>query len=158
MRSWKTDDSSQLSPHCAAKGKCTEEHGHEYREPTAEEWREFQQHFELRKVELGTCGRPYGSPCNHEHACIRCPMLRLDPQQGPRLAGIIQNLTDRITEARINGWAGEAEGLQVSLQAARTKLASLRRTPDPRPSGNTLLGIPVIRGSHESTAPPRPHP
>jgi hypothetical protein len=40
----------------------------EYREPTPEEWREFQQHFALRKVELGSCGRPYGSPCQHEHA------------------------------------------------------------------------------------------
>lgn len=42
----------------------------EYREPTDAEWDEFQQHFQLRKVELGTCGRPYGSPCNHEHACL----------------------------------------------------------------------------------------
>jgi len=40
----------------------------EYREPTDDEWREFQQHFELRKLELGTCGRPYGTPCKHEHA------------------------------------------------------------------------------------------
>ena len=40
----------------------------EYREPTADEWREFNQHFAMRKVELGTCGRPYGSPCKHEHA------------------------------------------------------------------------------------------
>jgi integrase len=39
----------------------------EYRDPTDEEWREFQQHFALRKVELGTCGRPYGTPCKHEH-------------------------------------------------------------------------------------------
>lgn len=28
----------------------------EYREPTEQEWDEFQKHFELRKVELGTCG------------------------------------------------------------------------------------------------------
>jgi hypothetical protein len=28
------------------------------------EWQEFQQHFELRKLELGTCGRPYGTPAN----------------------------------------------------------------------------------------------
>lgn len=40
----------------------------EYREPTEEEWKQFQQHFQLRKVALGTCGRPYGSPCQHEHA------------------------------------------------------------------------------------------
>jgi len=42
----------------------------EYREPTDQEWAEFQQHFELRKLELGTCGRPYGTPCKHEHACF----------------------------------------------------------------------------------------
>ena len=53
--------------------------GEEYREPTDDEWREFEQHFTLRKVELGTCARPYGTPCKHEHACIRCPMLRVDP-------------------------------------------------------------------------------
>jgi hypothetical protein len=34
----------------------------EYREPTAGEWREFEEHFEMRKLELGTCGRPYGTP------------------------------------------------------------------------------------------------
>jgi site-specific recombinase XerD len=39
----------------------------EYREPTAGEWREFEEHFEKRKLELGTCGRPYGTPCQHEH-------------------------------------------------------------------------------------------
>lgn len=37
----------------------------EYREPTAQEWTEFQQHFEQRKVSLGTCARPYGTPCHH---------------------------------------------------------------------------------------------
>lgn len=41
-----------------------------YREPTDEEWTEFQDHFQLRKLELGTCGRPYGTPCAHEHACF----------------------------------------------------------------------------------------
>ncbi|GLW74957.1 hypothetical protein Kpho02_72540 [Kitasatospora phosalacinea] len=40
----------------------------EYRDPTAEEWEEFHKHFAKRKVELGTCGRGYGTPCAHEHA------------------------------------------------------------------------------------------
>ena len=115
----------------------------EYREPTAEEWREFQQHFELRKLELGTCGRPYGTPCKHEHACIRCPMLRVDPKQRGRLIEIIQNLTDRITEARMNGWLGEVQGLQTSLQAARDKLGSLERTLKNGRAGVTDLGIPI---------------
>ena len=116
----------------------------EYREPTADEWREFNQHFAMRKVELGTCGRPYGSPCKHEHACIRCSMLRVDPTQRTRLIEIIRSLTDRIVEAKLNGWLGEVEGLNVSLEAARTKLVSLERTS--RSGGSiTQLGIPVIR-------------
>lgn len=122
----------------------------EYREPTDEEWREFQDHFQLRKLELGTCGRPYGTPCNHEHACIRCPMLRVDPRQRPRLAEIIANLKDRITEARANGWLGEVQGLQVSLDAAMAKMASLTRAERNRQVGVTDLGLPVIRERGES--------
>ncbi|WP_319459254.1 hypothetical protein [Micromonospora sp. RTP1Z1] len=117
----------------------------EYREPTDAEWLEFQQHFELRKVELGTCARPYGSPCRHEHSCIRCPLLRVDHNQRPRLVEIIRNLADRITEAKRNGWLGEVQGLQVSLNEAQTKLVSLDRRA--AGSGPTLLGIPIIRGT-----------
>jgi integrase len=36
----------------------------EYREPTDDEWREFQQHFQTRKLELGEGGRPYGTPAS----------------------------------------------------------------------------------------------
>jgi len=57
----------------------------EYREPTDAEWEDFLSHFEKRKVELGICGRAYGTACQHEHACIRCPMLRPDPRQQLRL-------------------------------------------------------------------------
>ena len=53
----------------------------EYRTPTDEEWQEFLGHFERRKVSIGTCGRAFGTPCIHEHACIRCSMLWPDPAQ-----------------------------------------------------------------------------
>ena len=49
-----------------------------------DEWEEFEEHFDKRKVELGTCGRPYGTPCAHEHACIRCPMLASTRRMLPR--------------------------------------------------------------------------
>jgi hypothetical protein len=42
----------------------------EYREPTDSELIDFRDHFQLRKVALGTCDRPYGTPCQHEHACF----------------------------------------------------------------------------------------
>ena len=116
----------------------------EYREPTDQEWQEFQKHFQLRKLALGTCGRPYGSSCQHEHACLRCAMLRVSPQQRPRLAEIIHNLHERIAEARMNGWLGEVQGLEVSLGAAKRKLASLDRSIERnRRSGPADLGMPA---------------
>ncbi len=99
--------------------------GEEYRTPTDEEWDEFLGHFERRKVALGECGRAYSSPCIHEHSCIRCPLLRVEPGQRQRLAGIRDNLTARITEALREGWLGEAEGLKVSLAAAEAKLVQV---------------------------------
>jgi hypothetical protein len=71
-------------------------------------------------------------------------MLRVDPNQRNRLIEIVRNLTDRIDEARANGWFGEVQGLQISLEAARAKLVSLDRASRSRGS-ITQLGIPMIR-------------
>ena len=98
----------------------------EYRSPTDEEIDEFHQHFTRRKVELGICGRPYGTPCQHEHACIRCAMLQPDPAQRSRLQEIIDNLHERRKEAQERGWLGEIEGLDISLLAAQQKLARMQ--------------------------------
>jgi hypothetical protein len=49
----------------------------DYRAPTDAELDEFHAHFLKRKVELGSCGRAYGTPCIHEHACIRSMRNRL---------------------------------------------------------------------------------
>ncbi|MDQ1013570.1 hypothetical protein [Streptomyces afghaniensis] len=57
---------------------------------------------------------------------------------------IIQNLRERVREVRANGWLGEVEGLQVSLDAATAKLNSLKRTPtDGRPQ-LVDLGMPLF--------------
>lgn len=74
--------------------------GAEYREPTEAEWTEFEQHFTLRKVALGNCDRPYGTPCIHEHACARCPMLRPEPSRVPVFVELEENLQQRLVEAR----------------------------------------------------------
>lgn len=95
----------------------------EYRQPTDAEWDEFLGHFQRRRLALGDCGRAYGTSCIHEHSCVRCPLLRVDPNQHQRLIDIRDNLLARITEAEREGWAGEAEGLRVSLAAAKDKLA-----------------------------------
>jgi hypothetical protein len=82
-------------------------------------------HFEKRKVSVGTCARAFGSPCVHEHACVRCSLLRPDPAQRGRLEEIRANLHDRIAEAEREGWLGEIEGLKVSLAGTEDKLAQI---------------------------------
>lgn len=98
----------------------------EYRTPTPAEWEEFESHFVKRKVGLGSCGRAYGTNCHHEHACLRCSLLRPDPDQMDRLQEIIANLTDRVAEAEQNNWLGEVEGLKISLSGAEDKLTQMQ--------------------------------
>ena len=126
----------------------------EYRTPTDAEWEEFLGHFERRKLALGDCARAYGTSCIHEHSCIRCPMLRIDPAQRHRLQEIRDSLTDRIAEAEREGWAGEAEGLQVSLAAAAARLAEA----DAHRNTAADLGMPAYRDSagRLTAGPPKP--
>ena len=123
----------------------------EYRAPTEQEWEEFLGHFERRRVALGDCGRAYGTSCIHEHSCIRCPLLRVDPAQRPRLEAIRVNLAARIAEAEREGWRGEAEGLKVSLAAADAKLTQLD-TLAARRAATVDLGLPAYRDIAARTA------
>jgi integrase len=127
----------------------------EYRTPTDEEWDAFLAHFEKRKVSVGTCARAFGTPCIHEHACVRCSLLRPDPAQRARLEEIRANLHDRIAEAEREGWLGEVEGLKVSLAGAEDKIAqagaSLRRKADAVHLG--MPAFPDIAGRSSSAQP-----
>ncbi|UKD50795.1 site-specific integrase (plasmid) [Amycolatopsis sp. FU40] len=115
--------------------------GEEYRTPSDQEWDAFLAHFEKRKLSLGTCARAFGTPCIHEHACLRCSLLRPEPGQRDRLAEIRDNLLDRIAEAEREGWIGEVEGLEISLAGAEEKLSKLDQAPN---STVTVLGLPAF--------------
>ncbi|GAB3147344.1 site-specific integrase [Micromonospora sonneratiae] len=115
----------------------------EYRDVTTTEWDEFLAHFELRKVALGTCGRDHGTPCQHENACVRCPLLRVDPAQRPRLEEIHANLADRLQEAKDQGWLGEVAAIETTMAAAQQKLTAMRELEDRR--SVTHLGMPDVR-------------
>jgi hypothetical protein len=122
----------------------------EYRTPTDAEWEDFLGHFERRKLSVGTCARAYGTACIHEHACVRCSLLRPDPAQHGRLEEIRDNLVARIAEAEREGWLGEVEGLRISLAGAQDKLAQMHR----RASGGTAidLGMPRIAAAQPTQA------
>jgi hypothetical protein len=113
----------------------------EYRTVTSEERDEFLGHFERRKLALGECGRAYGTECNHEHACVRYPVLITSPAERPRLIEIRDNLRDRISEAEREGWLGEVEGLRVSLTAADEKITQLDARQE-RKKSPIFLGVP----------------
>jgi hypothetical protein len=57
---------------------------------------------------------------------------------------IIHNLTERIAEAKMNGWLGEVEGLRVSLRAAQTKLMTLNGQRKTLGGTITDLGLPIL--------------
>lgn len=99
----------------------------EYRETTTEEWEEFEEHFDKRKVELGSCARPYGTPCQHEHACIRCPVLNVNPKMLFRLNELEADLLARRERAHSEGWSGEIEGIDLTLSLLRAKRDSAER-------------------------------
>lgn len=105
----------------------TQRPGEEYREPTDTEWEEFRDHFSLRKVALGRCDRPYGTPCQHESACVRCPMLRISLSQVPRLLEIERNTHERLKEAKRLQWLGEVANLQESLRHIANKKQQAER-------------------------------
>ena len=116
---------------------------HEYRLATSAEWSEFEEHFDKRKVELGNCGRPYGTPCSHEHACLRCPMLSVDPKVLPRLDELETDLHLRRDRALSEGWLGEIEGIDLTL----TFLLQKREQAQRHRSSPVLLGPPTTRGA-----------
>ncbi|MGW0509133.1 tyrosine-type recombinase/integrase [Streptomyces olivaceoviridis] len=113
----------------------------EYRAVTPEEWDEFLGHFARRKLALGDCGRAYGTDCVHEHACVRCPVLIVSPDERARLVEIRDNLAERIAEAEREGWLGEIEGLSTSRAAAEEKIAQLDARQQRRDSP-VFMGIP----------------
>ncbi|MDQ0867422.1 tyrosine-type recombinase/integrase [Arthrobacter globiformis] len=88
---------------------------YEMRAATAAEWKEFEEHFLLRRVALGNCHRPYATPCVHEHACIKCRFLQIDPDQAGRIEDMTENAEQRLDEARKHQWLGEVSALEESL-------------------------------------------
>ncbi|MFI6789799.1 tyrosine-type recombinase/integrase [Nonomuraea sp. NPDC050383] len=114
----------------------------EYRPPTDREWTEFEEHFDKRKAELGTCARPYATPCAHEHACIRCPVLQGSPKMPARLDEIQEDLISRRQRAEAERWHGEIEGIDLTMSFLRDKRAHTQRL-----TRRVHLGLPGLRPS-----------
>lgn len=123
----------------------------EYGDVSEREWAEFEEHFDKRKVELGSCARPYATPCRHEHACIRCPMLQVDPKMQPRLLELRKDLRLRRDRAVTEGWRGEIEGIDLTLRLLEEKIRQTSTTTGQSPVGLGMPPLPEIRPKSPST-------
>ncbi|MFI0186097.1 tyrosine-type recombinase/integrase [Streptomyces sp. NPDC017082] len=92
----------------------------EYRDTTSDEWAEFEEHFERRKVERAPAG-PYGAPCQHEHVCIRCLRLHVNSKMFAWLSELEADLRQRRMRAAADVWFGEIEGIDLTLTFLRAK-------------------------------------
>ncbi len=116
----------------------------EYRTPTTDELTAFGEHFGRRRVELGDCVRPYGSGCSHEHACIRCDFLQVQPAAAEQLRSIETDLTRRIDTAQQQAWLGDVEQLRVTLDRLHDKQDRLHDLLDSLPSPTLTLAQPAL--------------
>jgi len=81
--------------------------------------------------------------------CVRCPLLRIDPAQKPRLEEIHANLVDRLAEAKEQGWLGEVAAIETTMAAAAPKLEAMRAARN----ATVLLGMPEIHSRLDAPAP-----
>jgi hypothetical protein len=90
-----------------------------------------------------------GDPCRRgrhcsskssTHACIRCPVLHIDPRLLARLDDIEADLLTRRDKAAAEGWHGEIEGLDLTLSFLRDKRSHTQRF-----TRRAQLGIPSVR-------------
>lgn len=80
------------------------------------------------------------NPLPARKACVRCPLLRVDPAQMPRLEEIHANLLDRLHEAKHQGWLGEVAAIETTMAAAAQKLEAMRTARNT----SVHLGMPQI--------------
>ena len=119
--------------------------GEEYRDLTPGEWDQFLHHFELRKVALGVCTRDFGTPCAHEHSCVRCPQLRPDPGPGTKADRDPRQPSSPHRRGPPRGLARRVAGLEATLEAAKQKLRAMQQLAARH--GATHLGMPAFRNT-----------
>lgn len=66
----------------------------------------------------------------HEHACIKCRFLQVDPTQSARIEDMAANAEERLDEARNHQWLGEVRALEESLVHIRRSRDEARRSGD----------------------------
>jgi hypothetical protein len=62
-----------------------------------------EQTYQVWLTQVSVIDGPYGTPCAHEHACIRCPMLQINPKMLPRLDELEADLLTRKARAESEG-------------------------------------------------------
>ena len=81
-----------------------------------------------------------GAGTKKPNACVRCPMLHVNPKMLPHLDELENDLQQRRKRAA-EGWAGEIEGIDLTLAFLRDKRAEAHRVEQREP---IHLGLPAV--------------
>lgn len=114
----------------------------EYRPVTEDEWAAFSENFMARKIAIGDCMRQYESACDHEYACERCSLARVDDAGAERLRATLQDLRRQYAEAEARNWRGEMESRLAIIDSIERKLTSFEDRA--QRSKVVMLGIPAV--------------
>lgn len=114
-----------------------------------------------------SCGRPYATPCEHEHVCIRCPILQVDPVMIGRLDEINEDLITRRVLAETKGWLGELEDIDLTHRFLQGKRHEEKRPVELEPLKDHVVKtttrsefalLALICAGYSSTTPASPSP
>lgn len=121
----------------------------EYREPSDTEWQDFRDHFSLRKVALGTCDRPYGTPCQHENAPLTEQAVGIEQFRGQMLPAVatVTGRDGRCSRAGSGDVGGSSVGPPGGDRRSVRAVSARRSRRSDRGSGRCLL--PGVAGGRE---------
>ncbi len=84
-------------------------------------------------------------------ACVRCPMLHVNPKMLGRLDELETDLVARRQRAELEGWTGEAEGIDLTLTFLRSKREDAQRRIRRPAAGLTIQRLSNASRSEEDT-------
>jgi len=84
-------------------------------------------------------------------AIVRCPMLHVNPKMLGRLDELETDLVARRQRAELEGWTGEAEGIDLTLTFLRSKREDAQRRIRRPAAGLTIQRLSNASRSEEDT-------
>ncbi|WP_157162893.1 hypothetical protein [Actinoalloteichus spitiensis] len=99
----------------------------EYRDATSGDGAAFDEHFDERKVELGSCGIPAAHPASTDTPASAAPCRTSTRRCPPGSTNSKPTCSTAAPAPKPKGWAGEIDGIDMPLTFLRAKRDDTQR-------------------------------